>query len=394
MAHSSPAHRSMTTADNTSDDATIHAIYGAAAGMVPWSTPLSAIRRAVGANALQLVVVEKSTGLLVASEQPVYDLDQTGVDGLLEHIRKYHRVDPHMSYVASLPIGQVMHSADAFPREQYGQHPFYREFWSAFHTRSLLAAKVAENERYVAMLGVVRSFAQKPYAEDDIHTLTTYIGHLATAFQITQRLQRVRGAAAAGLALMEASARPMLLLDAVAQIISANSAGRNFLASGNTLFEQGSLIRCRDATMERLLWETLAQMGASLEAEGSKSRSRRAMRISSGDGAALLCSLWALQSDSPVGIFGIQPVALMTIALPDAGKHEALDPIYLGALFDLTPAEVRVATALVAGRKLTDIALAHRTSIETIRSQLKSIYAKTDTHRQAQLLELLLRVAK
>ena len=383
----------MTYLDDERDDAIIRAIYGAAAGLVPWDTPLGALRGAIGAHALQLVVVDKSTGRLVASEQPVEGLDQAGVDGLLEHIREYHRIDPHMSYVATLPVGQMMHSADTFPREQYEDHPFYREFWSAFGARSLLAAKVAEDERYIAMFAMVRSYAQRPYTDSDIRALTNYVNHLAAAFRITQRLRKLQGAAAAGAALMEASDRAMLLIDAGARIVSANAVARDFLHSGSVLYEQDGLLRCHVRETERLLWETFADMGKPSPAGASKDGNKRvAMRIQDAGGPAVLCSLWALNSESPIGIFGVRPVALLTIALPNRRTNEPLDPIYLGALFDLTLAEVRVATALVQGHDLKDVAKAQRTSIETVRSQLKSIYLKTDTHRRGQLVELLFRV--
>lgn len=61
----------------------------------------------------------------------------------------------------------------------------------------------------------------------------------------------------------------------------------------------------------------------------------------------------------------------------------------LCALFDLTPAEARLADRLVAGASLNQVALNHGVSITTIRSQLRSIFAKTGTSRQAQLVALL-----
>ena len=382
----------MVSEPDGANDSIIQALYAAAAGLLPWAAPLEALHRAIGMYVLQLVVVDKTTGLLVASEQPVDGMNQQAVDGLFEHIREYHRVDPHMSYVATLPIGKVMHTADTFPRDEYDDHPFYREFWSAFNARSLLAAKVAEDERYIAMLGMVRSYAEPPYCETDIRTLEIYVGHLAAAFRITQRLRKLHGAAAAGAALMEASDRPMVLLDAKAQIVKANGAARDFLRSGQALYEQGGRLCCRDMAIERRLGEMLTERRGEDSAVRAKAGNKRfALQIANDALPAILCSVWRLQAESTVGIFGVRPIALLTVALQRLDRSEPLDPIFLASLFDLTPAEVRVAIAVVQGHDLKDVAKAHRTSIETVRSQLKSIYVKTDTHRQAQLVELLLR---
>jgi len=55
----------------------------------------------------------------------------------------------------------------------------------------------------------------------------------------------------------------------------------------------------------------------------------------------------------------------------------------------LTPAEARIALGIARGDALAAIAKAHGISIATVRTQLKSVFAKTGTHRQAQLVALL-----
>ena len=59
-------------------------------------------------------------------------------------------------------------------------------------------------------------------------------------------------------------------------------------------------------------------------------------------------------------------------------------------LFGLTPAEAALAQALAAGRSLHEYADEARVTCETARWRLKQVLAKTDTHRQAELVRLLL----
>jgi DNA-binding CsgD family transcriptional regulator len=56
--------------------------------------------------------------------------------------------------------------------------------------------------------------------------------------------------------------------------------------------------------------------------------------------------------------------------------------------FGLTLAEARLAAQLATGRSLREIAGQQKVTIETIRAQLKSVLAKTHTHRQAELVAL------
>jgi DNA-binding CsgD family transcriptional regulator len=58
--------------------------------------------------------------------------------------------------------------------------------------------------------------------------------------------------------------------------------------------------------------------------------------------------------------------------------------------FKLTPAESRIALGIARGEALADIAHAHGISVNTARTQLRSIFSKTHTHRQAELAVLLM----
>ena len=61
----------------------------------------------------------------------------------------------------------------------------------------------------------------------------------------------------------------------------------------------------------------------------------------------------------------------------------------LQGLFDYTPAEARVARAIVEGKTIDTIALANGVSRETIRTHVASILAKSGVNRQADLVALL-----
>lgn len=82
---------------------------------------------------------------------------------------------------------------------------------------------------------------------------------------------------------------------------------------------------------------------------------------------------------------------LALIALTPLTRTPAPGIELLTGLFDLTPAEARVARGLTEGLTLQDIAARQQLSGETIRTQLKAVLAKTGTERQAELVALLAR---
>jgi DNA-binding CsgD family transcriptional regulator len=79
--------------------------------------------------------------------------------------------------------------------------------------------------------------------------------------------------------------------------------------------------------------------------------------------------------------------AVLFVRVPESDV--ALAGVPLQALFGLTRAEAALASALVAGESLADYCQRRGVSINTGKTQLKAVLAKTGTNRQAQLVRLL-----
>ena len=106
---------------------------------------------------------------------------------------------------------------------------------------------------------------------------------------------------------------------------------------------------------------------------------------------------------------GGRPLQLVATAMSDADSDEASNdrlaillvgeydshrlahPELLGMLFDLTPTEARVAAEVANGRSLDEVAGELGIGIGTVRWHVKRIMSRTDTHRQAELVRVILR---
>jgi DNA-binding CsgD family transcriptional regulator len=81
-------------------------------------------------------------------------------------------------------------------------------------------------------------------------------------------------------------------------------------------------------------------------------------------------------------------LVLTPVTLPQAPPVELVQ-----SLFDLTPAEARVARSLSAGETVEKIASIGGVSLNTVRSQLRCVLEKTGCHRQAEVVALLSGIA-
>src|SRR5262249_45711349 len=84
--------------------------------------------------------------------------------------------------------------------------------------------------------------------------------------------------------------------------------------------------------------------------------------------------------------------ARIVVTLNALGPRPGPPPPILAKTFGLTPSEAKLACIIARGAPPNIAAQELKISRETAQNQLKSIFAKTDTHRQSELVALLLQV--
>ncbi|MGH8142862.1 MAG: helix-turn-helix transcriptional regulator [Steroidobacteraceae bacterium] len=89
---------------------------------------------------------------------------------------------------------------------------------------------------------------------------------------------------------------------------------------------------------------------------------------------------------------GEGPSAQVLVLVGDPEETGRVPAEALAALYGLTAAETHIANALLLGRSIAQIAGERGVTAGTLRGQIKSIFRKTNTHRQSELIRLLLSV--
>ena len=98
---------------------------------------------------------------------------------------------------------------------------------------------------------------------------------------------------------------------------------------------------------------------------------------------------------APVGKLPIalQHSATAIVFINDPEKRFRPPQEVLTSLFRLTPAECRVVFLLTDGNSIREIGEMIGVKNSTLKSQLKSIYGKTNTSRQSELIRLMMQFA-
>ena len=102
---------------------------------------------------------------------------------------------------------------------------------------------------------------------------------------------------------------------------------------------------------------------------------------------------WLLADAMPVTSFGsdLFNAGRIVLVLTDLTLLSVPDETRLSLVFSLTAAEAKLAKTLASGHGIDAAADSLRVNRETARSQLKAVFAKTNTRRQAELVALVAR---
>jgi DNA-binding CsgD family transcriptional regulator len=164
------------------------------------------------------------------------------------------------------------------------------------------------------------------------------------------------------------------------QVLNINVTGRRHLGSGIAVV-RGRLVAI-DRSSDNALQGLLRAMSAQPSGAGS------GIALLRRDSQPLLA--YSVPIDSMDAQFN-GAIGLLLLVDPQERREPAA--ALLRQVFGLTPAEARLAAGLAKGLDLTEISELHAVSVGTLRVQLKSIFAKTQTKRQAQLVVLLARLS-
>jgi DNA-binding CsgD family transcriptional regulator len=178
-------------------------------------------------------------------------------------------------------------------------------------------------------------------------------------------------------------------------IVLVDSAGRVLLLnkSATTLFQSQPYIRLTANGLRVSRTPEHQQLGLLI-----RNATQTGLSITASPGGAMSISRSSFQRPfqvlvSPlktetVLLGGAVPTAIVFISDPE--RSPLMPAQWLRSLYGLTPGESRLAQLLARGCDLKESSEQLRVRQSTVRSQLKSIFAKTETNRQSELVRLLL----
>lgn len=362
----------------------IERIYGAVSTTDGWVDALDAAADFCAADAMLLVYGNLSGGDPVVVEATGFKIE------VLDLWAKNHLKDDELVRESMVGLAGIVISSEHRRRDwNFFDTMMYRRLLWPCDLRFLVGTAVINAPKVYASVWIGRSEGAGEFSQHDLQRFARLVPNFGRAMAVHHRLRVAEMQVELATGAFDRVSVGVVLLDVHGDPILANrEAVRIALRRDGFVFGDRSLTAEDPADSTRLR-ELIRQVGQSApQQETSKVLGGGAIRITRSPG----------QSDYHVVVMplpkrcqpsdGTGAVAVLFITDPDKMQNPV--DFLFGDLYDLTDAESRLVYELMDGRGLTAAAGSLGLSRNTVHSQLSSVFQKTGTRRQGELLCLLL----
>jgi DNA-binding CsgD family transcriptional regulator len=361
----------------------VQLIYDAASDPAAWPTFLAALSKSF----------ESATGLLhhydatlgIAPTFNDFGHDAPFIKTYAEH---YAGINPYPaeSFARLLP-GEVKHAGMLVAPQAVTTTEFFNDWMkpqgiSPDHLGVVLT-RSAEAMALLCVAPQARVFDENPQLFAD--RLQLLVPHLQKALEVNRALRTAQLALASSHAMLDNIPAAVFLLYDTGKLLFANRAGEALLQSG-TVVAVDSVTRAF-----RMCWQKeRARLERAINDAKSGNQPQILRVVAPRTGSAYVMTVFPLSSRRPRGLESLGDAGL-AVLVTSSSSHVELQVDAIRAATGLTPAEARLAKALVSGASLAEYAESAGISINTVRRQLASAFFKTETQKQSELIALLTR---
>jgi len=372
----------------------VERIYDAAVDAGGWGLALEELSKALGGAAIQL-------SLRIRSDPAAPFLPFTSEPGPIFRIHldeRYHEVFlrlaaeefPWASIDRRAVTQHFIRSSDMVdPDLDFAQTTFYRDYIKpqGLALEPPLCHVIASAQaRPLAGMVIYRREGCRPFDPVDFELLDLLVPHLTRAYLIHCRFGEARHERRALREVIDRLPSGVILLDKDSRAVLTNRSADQILALEDGIRLDRGRPRLDDPQQDRAFQQLVAD---ALQTSAQRGRSYGGtLSVVRPSGRRSYATMVGPLLAPPPGTNLGEAVAILFVADPEGSQISTTE--VLEGLYDLTPAEADLLRLLAEGHSLEEVADQRGVTMNTARSQLKQVFAKTDTRRQGELVRLVL----
>lgn len=355
----------------------VQRVYAAATDPRAWPAALREIAELLGGVGPGLFLIDRSSGAPVL----------TVTSGLDPHYLQLHEAyyvsrDVRRPLVNALPSGALFIGQRLMPDRDFLRTEFYNDFLrpqSLFH---LAGGVIMKDETHIGVFRILREKRKPAFCDADLVPLQALLPHLERAFHVHREVVAARQRRDNVAEVLDWIPTGIILLDRHGRVVARNRAARAIESARDGL----TVVRGRLAATTKGETETLEKMVARELEGGSLGEAFVSIRRPSGL-RSLMVVIVPLRL---VPLLSMAGDAALAVFVTDPERRWDAPARVIASRLGVTMAEAALALALANGCSVREAAGVLRISENTARTQLKRALAKTGTHRQGELVRLVL----
>lgn len=335
-----------------------------------WSDALHKLARVTGSHAASLVMWNRQQDRALVGEQVGLPPEM-----LAEYAQGFQAIDTARDFVDKIELGGWYMDERHLGSGSMRKSPFYQEFLKKYDADSTMASPFLRSESQIHGFLSLSGSAGRRDMGRIASRLSPLMPHLQQAGRLRVKLLELAQQASITAQVLDRFRFPLIAVTPTGRVVLANEAGERWLKSSDCPMSMYSY----HAGKIRGLIDDACGLGKPPRASGH--------RFNKSNGASYSLIAIPLSAASTVAWQVLEPNALLVVNDPalEAPPGASL----LKQMFQLTPAEIRLLSPLQNGLTLRESVEQLNISVETGRSQLKSVFGKLGVKRQADLQRLL-----
>ena len=301
------------------------------------------------------------------------------------YLRYYAGKDVLIPAALERVVGEVVTERALLDRKTYEGSEIYADLLRPHDIHHIMAAWLQRTPHACQALVIEAGRQHGPFDQLAVERYSAFVPHLVRVAQMREALAAARRGRDIGMEILDRLPFGILFLDRAGTVISATTCAEEMLRQRDGIHMRQSRVRAEHGDDDRRLQEAIFQ---SLRPSRADSAPGATVRIRRKTPKPALIAQIIPVTPSPVLTITPQPFAMLVITDPSRSPKSSAD-VFRDAL-RLTEAESRLAEILLTGASLREASQALGKSIQTCKTQLKSIYSKIGCRNHVELTKTLL----
>ena len=351
-----------------------------------WIILLEQLNQHFNLQASQLLAVDLEVQALSFSVHHGVDFDEHQLEqAALKQIRLNIDDDPRLNKMLVAPMQGWMHCFQHFTEDEILQTQVYQQVLKPLNLRFCSAIQILYDHKVCIILSFLTSPERGALSCSELQPIYELLPILQQKIQQYRHHFEYSTMTLLGSQLIQKMNQPIAIINLNGDILELNIEAKQLL-------ENSKLIQIKQ---RRFAFNESSQQQFELNLIELERLHKRHHDLSYAERSKIMMiddhlflTLDLLSPEKTHKIFGLRPVLLATFS---GLKHK---PKYqreiCTQLFMFTPVEHKICEQLLEGKTTKEIALSHDIQADTVKKHLQAIFKKTKTHRQSELIQLLM----